>query len=163
YDLLPAGLTATRDGNSLVISGTPERAAAGVTVLPLTLTPPTGAPVTQDFSLTVNAPPFFTGPLSFTTIVDAPFSATVTSQGWPIASLALSGALPAGLDFEDNGDGTATISGATTGPAETSMIEVSADNGAADVSATLTFNVYSDAMIAPVADQSVEVGTAVTV
>ncbi|WP_300269162.1 putative Ig domain-containing protein, partial [Microbacterium sp.] len=163
YDQLPAGLTATPGGNSLTISGMPDRAGSGVTVLPLVLTPVAGDPVTQDLALTVNAPPLFTGSMDFIATVGEPFSATVTSQGWPVAELTLADALPTGLTFDDNGDGTATISGEATEPAPSSAVTVTADNGSATTSAELTFSVYSEPMIAPLLDQSVEIGTTVSV
>jgi hypothetical protein len=39
----------------------------------------------------------------------APF--TVTTTGFPVPSLTRKGALPSGVTFTDNGNGTATISG----------------------------------------------------
>jgi Putative Ig domain len=41
----------------------------------------------------------------------SPFSFTVTTTGSPVPSIACTGAVPKGLGFVDNGNGTATISG----------------------------------------------------
>ena len=48
-------------------------------------------------------------------------SYTVTTTGYPAPTITETGALPAGLTFTDNGNGTATISGtpATGRPAPT--------------------------------------------
>ena len=46
-----------------------------------------------------------------TSIVGSPFSFTVTTTGAPAAALTETGALPSGITFTDNGNGTATIAG----------------------------------------------------
>ena len=43
-----------------------------------------------------------------------PGSFTVTTTGFPTSSLSESGALPSGVTFVDNGDGTATLAGTPT-------------------------------------------------
>ena len=62
-------------------------------------------------TLTENVAPAITSSNSATAIVGTPFSFTVTTTGAPTPALTESGALPAGLTFTDNGDGTATIAG----------------------------------------------------
>lgn len=76
---------------------------------------------------------------SFTVGVAGSF--TVTTSGMPVPALSESGALPAGLSFTDNGDGTATISG-TPSQAGSFPIEVTASNGVSPAAAQpFTINV----------------------
>lgn len=66
-------------------------------------------------------------------------SFTVTTTGLPTPTLSISGTLPEGLSFTDNGDGTATITG-TPGPAGSGRyaLTITASNGTAP-DATLDF------------------------
>jgi hypothetical protein len=71
-------------------------------------------------------------------------SFTITTGGYPITAIGLTGNLPAGLHFVDNGDGTATLSGtpdAGTGGSYT--LTLTADNGVGTNAAqSFTLNVY---------------------
>jgi large repetitive protein len=62
-----------------------------------------------------SAAPTFTSPASATATTGTAFGFQVTTSGPDTPALTEAGALPSGLTFEDNGDGTATISG-TPGP-----------------------------------------------
>ena len=66
---------------------------------------------TQSFTLTVDVAPSFTSDAAATFIEGSPGTFTVTTTGLPTASLSEPGALPTGVSFNDNGDGTATLSG----------------------------------------------------
>ena len=55
-------------------------------------------------------------------------SFTVTTIGFPIAALTLTGTLPNGLQFTDNGNGTATLAGAPT-VSGTFALTITAGNG----------------------------------
>jgi hypothetical protein len=55
--------------------------------------------------------PKFVGPAGFGAEVGSSFSQTFQVQGFPSPKITISGALPPGLAFKDNGNGTATISG----------------------------------------------------
>jgi hypothetical protein len=100
------------DGTA-ALSGAPT--AAGT--FPVTFTASDGVPpvATQSFTLTVLPAPVAVAP-TFTSANNTTFTAgaynsfTVTTAGYPTASL-YSGPLPAGLQFTDNGDGTATLVG----------------------------------------------------
>jgi YVTN family beta-propeller protein len=60
----------------------------------------------------------------------APFGFTVTTTGIPAPALAETGALPAGVTFTDNGNGTASLSGmAATGTVGSYPITITASNG----------------------------------
>jgi hypothetical protein len=92
-------------------------------------------------TLTEHVGPAILSATSATSIVGAPFSFTVTTTGAPAAAITQTGALPAGLTFTDNGDGTATIAGtATAGSGGSYPIKILATNsvGGASQSFTLT-------------------------
>jgi fibronectin-binding autotransporter adhesin len=77
-------------------------------------------------------------------------SFTVTSTGTPKAALTETGALPSGVTFVDNGDGTATIGGTpASGTAGDYAITIAADNGVG-AAATQAFVLHVSAAIAPV-------------
>ena len=106
-------MTFTRNGDgTATLAGTPAAGAGGV--YPLTITAGNGiSPAArQDFTLTVEQSPGITSAaeVTFTTGQAATF--TLTSSGFPTAALSAQGALPAGVTFTDNGDGTATLEGA---------------------------------------------------
>ena len=76
------------------------------------------------------APPSITSASSATFTVGDPQSFTITTTGAPVATLTELGALPAGLSFLDNGDGTATLSGTPAGgSAATYILSFKAANG----------------------------------
>jgi hypothetical protein len=107
---LPPGLTFHDHANgSATISGTPTVGG----VYDLVLKAQTSAkPITrQDFVLTVTEPPAITSIASATFTIGAQNSYTVTTGGYPTATLLEKLPLPAGLTFHDNGNGTATLSG----------------------------------------------------
>ncbi len=105
---------------------------AGPTSYGPTATPPTGAgmyQVTASFAgnpdytsasntttLTIlGAPPVLTSAGSVTLTAGSAGSFTVTTSGTPMPALSETGALPAGVTFTDNGNGTATLGGAPLG------------------------------------------------
>ena len=109
---LPTGVTFVDNGNgSAALSGTPV-VGAGATYA-LTITAANGAvpDATQSFTLTVNQAPVFTSieAADFTTGTASTF--TVTTAGFPTSALSETGALPSGVTFVDNLDGTATLAG----------------------------------------------------
>jgi len=60
--------------------------------------------------------PQITSANTTTCMVTVPCSFTVTTKGDPsVSSIAVAGALPTGVTFKDNGDGTGTLSGAPAG------------------------------------------------
>ncbi|HUC00244.1 MAG TPA: hypothetical protein VMS11_10500, partial [Solirubrobacterales bacterium] len=108
--------------------------------------------IAQSFTLTVTNPggmPVFEGATStsFTTGVVGSFK--VTSTGEPTASLTVSGTLPPGLSFTDNGDGTATIAGTPTNAAappassQNWPVTVSAVNAVGKATRQLTLTVVN--------------------
>jgi predicted extracellular nuclease len=68
--------------------------------------------VTQPFTLTVNQPPAITSANNATFQIGTPNSFNVTATGFPVPAIVRGGvALPAGMTYTDNGNGTGTLSG----------------------------------------------------
>jgi hypothetical protein len=75
-----------------------------------------GADATQVLTLTVKEPPAFTS-VSGTTFTAGQFGTfAITTAGFPVATLSLSGPLPAGVKFVRGPNGTATLRGTPTSP-----------------------------------------------
>ncbi len=135
---LPSGVTFTDNGDgTATLAGTPDDGSAGS--YPLTITASNGiAPDgTQSFTLSVDGPPALTSAdtTSFTVGQSGTFSVT-TNPGYdssaadPTAvTITESGALPSGVTFADNGDGTATLGGTPdTGAGGTYTLTITASN-----------------------------------
>ncbi|HEX3788099.1 MAG TPA: putative Ig domain-containing protein [Pseudonocardiaceae bacterium] len=126
---LPAGLTYTDNGNgTATIAGTPG--AGSGNSYPLTFTATSSAGTTsQSFTLTNAEAPSITSPSTALFAIGAAGTYTVTTTGYPAATITESGALPSGLTFTDNGTGTATIAGTpATGTAGSYPVTISATN-----------------------------------
>jgi hypothetical protein len=109
---LPAGVSFIDNGNGTgTLSGTPAAGTGGVYAL--TFTASNGAPpnAVQNFTLTVNQAPAITSANATAFTVGQAGSFTVTTTGFPTPSIVQGGALPAGVGFVDNGNGTGTLSG----------------------------------------------------
>ncbi len=109
---LPAGLTFTNLANgTATLTGTPSSSSGGI--YPLTLSSQTaGGVTTQAFVLTITSVPAIVTGTSATATVGSGFSFTVRARGFPVPTLTETGAIPQGLTWTDNGDGTATLAGA---------------------------------------------------
>src|SRR6185437_5977432 len=110
-----------------------------------------GSPATQSFTLTVNQTPAITSASSTTFIAGSAASFRVTTTGTPTPSLSETGALPSGITFVDNGNGTATLSGNASATG-TFPITLTASNGVgtpATQNFTLTVNAANQS--APIA------------
>jgi hypothetical protein len=128
---LPPGLvfTAHNDGTA-TISGTPPPAARGTYEVTITATNGVGRAAVQYLALTLGAAPIITSASAWRVVPGRYNAFTVTTTGAPAPVLTLSGALPPGLAFKANSNGTATISG--TPPANTRgnyAVTVIATNG----------------------------------
>jgi hypothetical protein len=142
---LPGGVTFVNNGNGTgTLSGTPALGTGGTYSLTITAGNGVGSPVNQSFTLTVNQAPAITSAGSTTFTVGAPGSFTVTTTGSPAPSLTETGALPSGVTFVNNGNGTATFSGTpATATAGSYSLTITASNGvgtAANQTFTLTVN-----------------------
>jgi len=112
HGTLPAGVSANDEGNgSNTLSGTPTAASAGTYPITFTATDDAGNSVTQSFVLTVQGAPAISTAASATATDGSSFNFTVRATGSPTLTLAEAGALPQGLTWADNGNGTATLAG----------------------------------------------------
>ena len=134
---LPTGLTVS--STTGLISGTPTAAGTSTVTLSASNSGGTG---TGTLTLTVNQAPAITSGSSTMFTVGTAGSFTVTTTGTPTPSLSESGALPSGVTFASNGNGTGTLSGTpASGTAGSYALTITASNGvgtAASQSFTLT-------------------------
>ncbi|HEY4268724.1 MAG TPA: putative Ig domain-containing protein [Galbitalea sp.] len=142
---LPGGVSFVDNADgTATISGTPALGQGGDYPLVLTATSvgSSSTPVTQGFDLVVNEAPAFTSAATDTFISGAASTFTVsTTAGYPTAAtLSESGALPTGVSWVDNGDGTATLAGTST-DVGTYPLTFTVDNGLAS-SPTQSFTLY---------------------
>jgi hypothetical protein len=111
---LPAGVSFTNNGNgTATFSGTPSAAAEGRYMMTLTEKNTAGT-TTQSFVLTVTGAPTITSAATAAATVGSALSIQVSATGSPAPAMTESGALPQGLTWADNGDGTATLAGTPT-------------------------------------------------
>jgi subtilisin-like proprotein convertase family protein len=124
---LPSGITFTDNGNGTgTLSGTAT--ASGTFPITFTASNGVGSSAAQSFTLTVNRPPSITSASNVTFVFGAPDSFTVTTTGVPTPAINETGALPSGITFTDNGNGTGTLSGTATASG-TFPITITASNG----------------------------------
>jgi large repetitive protein len=143
---LPSGVTFTGGTGSANLSGTPAAGTGGTYTITFTAHNGVGTDATQTFTLTVNEAPSITSPSSIMFTEGATSSFTVTATGFPKPALTEVGALPTGVTFKDNGDGTGTLSGTPASGSSTGSpynITFTANNGVgtpASQGFTLTVN-----------------------
>jgi len=142
---LPAGVTFVANSNgTAMLKGMPQAGTGGVYTLSLDAGNGLSPDGVQTFTLTVVQPPAITSVKSTTFTVGQAGSFTVTtSAGYPVTtSLKETGALPSGVTFRNNGDGTATLQG-TPIASGNYTITITASN-AASLTATQTFTLTID-------------------
>ncbi len=127
---LPSGVTFVNNADgTATLSGTPAAGSGGAYPLTVTADNEVNPNATQDFTLTVNQAPAITSANGTTFIVGSAGSFTITSTGYPSATLSETGTLPSGVTFVNNADGTATLSGTpAAGSGGTYPLTVTADN-----------------------------------
>jgi len=128
---LPSGVSFTDNGDgTATLSGTPAAGTGGTYPISLTASNGVGSNATQSFTLTVDEAPSITSGNATTFTVGTLGSFDATASGFPTPALSESGALPSGVSFADNGDGTATLSGTpATGSGGTYALTIKASNG----------------------------------
>jgi hypothetical protein len=145
---LPGGVTFTDNGDgTATISGFPT--ASGNFNLTLTAHNGAGSDATQTFNLVIGQPILITSNNAATFTTSQAGSFTVTATGTPTPSLAESGAMPSGLSFHDNGDGTATLSGTpSAGTGDSYALTITGHNGVVgDTTQSFTLSVDQPAAI----------------
>jgi Tol biopolymer transport system component len=142
---LPAGVTFTdnHDGTA-TIGGTPT-GNGGHYTFTITAHNGVGSDANQNFTLTVNQAAAITSGSTPPFISGSSGSFTVHTTGFPAPTLSESGALPSGVTFTDNHDGTATISGTpAAGTFGSYGLTITAHNGiGSDATQHLTLTVSS--------------------
>jgi hypothetical protein len=135
-------VTFTDNGNGTgTLSGTPAPGTVlGSYGITFTATNGIGTPANQTFTLTVNAAPVITSANNTTFTVGTPGTFTVTSNGTPTPALTETGALPGGVTFTDNGNGTATLGGTPT-VGGTYPITIKATNASGNTTQNFTLTV----------------------
>src|SRR5208282_4092509 len=157
---LPTGVTLSAAG---VLSGTPAAGSGGTYSITITAQNGIGANATQSFTLTVDQAPAITSANATTFTVGTAGTFTVTATGQPTPSLTETGALPAGVTFVDNGNGTATLAGTPgAGTGGTYPITIKATNAGATATQTFTLTVDQAPAITSAASTTFTVGTAGT-
>jgi hypothetical protein len=112
-DRLPTGMSFVDNGDgTATLSGT-STAAPGVTYVNLRITAHNGvgADSTQKVTLHLGHSPIFATASTAAFLPGQATSFTIMTSAAPAATLTVSGNLPRGIRFHDNGDGTATLSG----------------------------------------------------
>ena len=108
----PSGVSFHDNGNGTgTLSGTPAAGTGGGYNITFTASNGVGSNATQPFTLTVDQAPTFTSASSATFVVGTNGTVTVTATGFPTPSITKMGALPSGVNFHDNGNGTGALSG----------------------------------------------------
>ena len=129
-DTLPTGVTITDNGDGTATLASTAATPAGAYTFTITASNGVSPDATQTFTLTVEGPPAITSAADTAFAEGADSSFTVKTTGYPVATITESGALPGGVTFVDNGDGTATLSGVPdAGSAGTYNFSITASNG----------------------------------
>lgn len=129
---LPTGVTFVDNADgTATLAGTPAAGTAGLYVLKLHARNGTSPAAKQVFDLTVAQAPAITTKDHVTFSAGVSKSFTVSTSGFPLPTLKANGTLPSGVTFVDNHNGTATISGAASGPAAVYTLKINAKNGTA--------------------------------
>ena len=146
--LLPSGLSFTDGGMVAAINGTPAPGSGGEWVVEVTATNAAGLTSAQTITIVVQDVPVITSGSNATFVRGVEGSVTVSTRpGFPMATtLTVVGTLPAGLDFVDNGDGTATVSGLTVVEPTSVTVAVTPTNG---VGSGATQSLAVDVIAAP--------------
>jgi hypothetical protein len=157
---LPAGVTFVDNGDgTATLAGTPQPNTGGAYPITVTATNGTAPDATLSVTVTVQQPPTLSGPASADYVVNrAGTPVTFTTTGFPTPHLTETGALPPGMQFVDNGDGTASVIGTPTTAGQYS-ITVTASNGVApDATRSFTLNVAPPVSVVTTSLPSGQVG-----
>ena len=162
---LPSGVTFTDNGDgTATISGTPAANTGGTYPFTINATNGVISAAAQTFTLTVNQACRITSPAGTTFTVGQAGTYTVISTGVPGCVLSENGALPPGVTFTYNGDGTAALSGTpAAGSSGPYPFTITATNGAGpDATQSFTLTVSQPPGITSADHTTFEVGHAGT-
>ncbi|OWK34713.1 Fibronectin type III domain protein [Fimbriiglobus ruber] len=127
---LPSGVTFADNGDGTATLAGTAVGTEGPYTFTLTADNGFGTPATQTFTLNVDQNPAITSAATDTLTVGTAGTFSVTTTGFPISALTETGALPSGVTFVDNGNGTATLAGTPiAGTGGTYDFTITAANG----------------------------------
>ena len=144
----PSSITFKDNGDgTATLSGTPAATTGGIYSLSFVAHNGVSKDATQAFTLTIDeAPSISLSAGNLMLGVGAPITFSVRSTGFPKPSLSESGALPHGISFHDNGNGTGFLTGAAAqGTEGTYHLSFTASNGLGSQSVNFTLTVYGNA------------------
>ncbi|MEK7594901.1 MAG: putative Ig domain-containing protein [Patescibacteria group bacterium] len=158
---MPNGVTFHDNGDgTATISGTPAKSAMGVYSLLLTATSSAGT-VNQNFTLSITKAPVIKKIANINTTVGTTIYVPVTARGYTTPYFSLAGALPAGVFFNDNGDGTSNLSGSPeSGSGGLYSVTVTATNDTGSSSRSFTIKVKEPPTITSAPTATATVGSA---
>jgi hypothetical protein len=162
---LPSGVTLVDNGDgTATLSGTPAASSGGSYPITITAHNGIGSDATQSFTLTVSQSAAITSADATTFTAGSAGTFTVTTAGNPAPSLAVTGTLPSGVTFVDNGGGTATLSGTPAGATGgTYPVSITAHNGiGSDATQSFTLTVEQSAAITSASATTFTAGSAGT-
>jgi hypothetical protein len=152
---LPNGVTFVDNANgTATLAGTSATGTGGTYALTITAANGVLPNATQTFTLTVHQAPAITSGNAMTLMVGTAGTFTVTRTGFPVPTpLTETGALPNGVTFVDNLNGTATLAGTSaTGTVGTYALMITAANGVLpDATQAFTLTVNAATVVVPVA------------
>jgi hypothetical protein len=160
---LPAGLSIVSTGSGTAkISGTPGNGTGGEYDVTVTVTNGVGDDASTTVHLVVKEAPELTGPATARFVSGTASTVGFSSDGYPQANLTRTGALPSGVSFVDNGNGTATLAGTAASGSEGSYdITITASNGIdPDAVIHLVLTVVPPVAIATTSLPAAQIGTA---
>jgi hypothetical protein len=160
---LPAGLSVQSSGaGKAKIVGTPANGTGGEYDVTVTATNGVGSDASTTIHIVVNEAPELTGPSTARFVSGTASTVGFSSDSYPQASLSESGALPTGVTFVDNGNGTGTLAGtAAPGTEGTYNVTITASNGInPDAVIHLVLTVVPPVAISTTALPAAQVGTA---
>ncbi len=109
---LPSGVSFTDNHDGIAtLAGNPAAGTGGTYDLVITASNGQLPNAVQDFTLTVDEAPSITSNAVADFVTGVMSTFTVQTTGFPTATLSETGALPSGVNFVDNGNGTASLTG----------------------------------------------------
>ena len=160
---LPAGVSFANKGNgTATVAGTPKATSGGLYTLTFRATNAAGT-TTQSFALNVGATPAITSGAEYHRHRRRRALLHCQDHRLPTAGAVRRGTLAAGLSFVDNGNGTATLSGAPdAGSGGTYKITISATNSVGTTTQTFALTVRQPPLITGPSTASAVHGTVST-
>jgi protein involved in polysaccharide export with SLBB domain len=145
------------------LSGNPGATTGGLYNVVFTASNGISPNATLNYALTVKQPIAFTSSASTTFTTGTAGSFAVTTTGYPEPTFGETGALPSGVTFTDNGNGTASLAGTpAAGSGGSYSITINATNGSSNPSQSFTLIVDQAPAITSAGNTAFVAGTAGT-